>query len=60
MISNGIIKISSGTVPHDVTREAWCTSSHLEAPYSLHASELVNAGIAEYNTSYDENFEGSE
>ena len=43
-----------------MTREAWCTFSNLEDYYSLHASELVKSGIAEYNTSYDETFEGSE
>ena len=29
MIAKGILKSSSGTVPHDMTREAWCTSSNL-------------------------------
>ena len=60
MIAKGIIKTSSGTVTHDVKREAWCTSSNLEASYSLHASDLVKSGIAEYNTSYDNTVEGSE
>ena len=60
MIAKGILKISSGTVSHDVTREAWCTYSNLEASYSLHASEMVKAGIDEYNTSYDETVERSE
>ena len=60
MIAKGILKISSGTVSHDVTREAWCTYSNLEASYSLHASEMVKAGIDEYNTSYDKTVERSE
>ena len=60
MISKDILKSSSWTVPHDVTREAWCVSSNLEDSYSLYASELVKAGVAEYTTSYDETFEGSE
>ena len=60
MIAMGIIKNSSGTIPHDVTREALCTSSKLEASYSLYASELVKISIAEYNNSYDENVKGSE
>ena len=54
MIAKGIIKISSGTVTHDVTREDWCTSSNLEAFYSLHASEMSEYGNSKYNTSYDE------
>ena len=53
IISKGILKNSSGTIPYDVTREACCTSSKLEAYYILHGSDLVKAGISEYNTSYD-------
>ena len=60
MIAKEILKISSGIIPHDVTQEAWCTSSNLEASYSLHDSEIVKAGIDEYNTSYDETVERSE
>ena len=60
MIAKGIRKSSSGTVLHDVTQEAWCTSSSLEASYSLYASELAKSGIARYNTSYDDTVEGSE
>ena len=60
MLANDILKISSGTVPHDVKQEAWCNSSNLEAYYSLHASELEKYGIAEYNTSYDKTVEGPE
>ena len=41
-------------------QEAWCTSSNLEASYSLHFNELVNYGISKYNTSYDETVERSE
>ena len=52
MIARGTLKISSWNISHDLTQEAWCTSSNLEASYSLHASELVKSGIAEYNTSY--------
>ena len=59
MTAKGILKISSGTVTHEVMQEAWCTSSNLEASYSLHDSELVKSGISEYNTSYEENVEGS-
>ena len=33
---------------------------NLEASYSLHVSELVKYGIAEYNISYEKNVEGSE
>ena len=53
MIVKVILKCSTGTVPHNVTQEACCTSSNLEAYYSLHASELAKADISEYNTSYD-------
>ena len=60
MIAKGILKSPSGTIPHEVTRESWCNSSNMEASYGLHASELAKYGIAEYNTSYDENVEGSE
>ena len=60
MIAKGILKISSGTVPHEMMQEAWCTSSNLEASYSLHVSELVNYGISKYNTSYEETVERSE
>ena len=60
VIEKGILKSSSGTVTHDMTREAWCTSSNLEASYSLHASEMVKVGIAEYNNSYENNVGGSE
>ena len=58
MIAKGILKISSGTFPHDVTREVWSTSSIMEASYSLHTSELLKFRIYEYNTSYDETVEG--
>ena len=60
MTAKGILKSSSGTVPRDVTREYWCTSSNMEDSYRLHVSELVKYGVAEYNTSYDETVEGSE
>ena len=60
MIAKGFLKISSGTVPHDMTREAWGTSSNLEASYILHSSETVKYGIAEYNTSYNDTVDGSE
>ena len=56
----GNLKISNGTVPYDVTQEAWCASSNLEDSYSLNASDLVKAGIAEYNTYYEDTVEGSE
>ena len=59
MVAKGILKISSGAIPHDVMREAWYTSSNLEASYSLHASELVKSGIAGFNTSYDKTVEGT-
>ena len=60
MVAKGILKIFSGTVPYCVTQEARCTSSNLEASYSLHAIDMVKAEISEYNTSYEENVEGSE
>ena len=60
MIENGILKRYSGTVPHEVTREDWGTSSNLEDSYKPHASDLVNTGIAEHNTSYDDTVEGPE
>ena len=41
-------------------QEVWCTSSNLEAYYSLHASELFKYGIAEYNTSYYNTVEGTQ
>ena len=58
MTAMGVLRSYSGTVPRDVTQEAWSTSSNPEASYSLHASDLMKAGIAEYNTSYDETVEG--
>ena len=60
MVAKGILKISSGAIPHDVMREAWCTSSNMEASYSLHVSDLVKSGTAKYNTSYENTVEGSE
>ena len=60
MTAMGVLRSYSGTVPRDVTQEAWPTSSNLEVSYSLHVSDLIKAGIAEYNTSYDETVEGSE
>ena len=54
MIAKGILKIFSGTVPHDVMQDACCTSSKLDASYGLHTSEMVKSGIYEYNNSYDE------
>ena len=60
MIAKVIIKLSSGTVPHDMTLVEWCTSYKLKASYSLQASKMVKAVIAEYNTSYDNNVERSE
>ena len=60
IIAKGILKRSSENVPHDVTREAWCTSSKLEDSYSLHSNDLVKYGIDEYNTSHDKTVEVSE
>ena len=60
MIAMVVLKNSSWTVTHDVTQEVWCTSSSMEGSHILHTSDLVKAGIAEYNTSYDETVEGSE
>ena len=60
MIEKGILKSSSGTVTHDVTQNAWCTSSNLEASYIIHANELVKTGIDEYNYSYTDTVEVSE
>ena len=57
MIAKVILKSCSGTVPHDVTREAWWDSSNLEASYSLHDSEPVKYGIPKYTTSYDKTVE---
>ena len=57
MTAKGILRIPSGTVLHDVTQEAWCTSYKLEASYRLHASDLVKYVINEHNTSYEKSFE---
>ena len=58
-IAKVIIKISSGTVTHDMTQEAWCTSYNLEASYTKHAIDMVKYGISEYYTSYEKTVEGS-
>ena len=59
MIAKVNIKSSSGTVTHDMMREAWCTSSKIEASYDLHANYLLKAGIPENNTSYDKTVKGT-
>ena len=57
MIAKGILKISSVTITHDVTWEAWYTSLNLDTSYSLYASDISKAGISEYNTSNYETVE---